>query len=147
MVFEPRPTPSFPASVHLGKGETPFHTGAASNTGLPLPSTPLGGLSSLDGQNIISHPAPSSLLLRLNSHQIQQGGGASFVSPAPTCRMEVYPWHPATEDTGALTARAEASLGAWDCCPSLPRAQLLKGCCHSKRGAPLSLPPAPELKE
>lgn len=92
MVFEPSPAPAFPTSLHLGKGGAPFHTGAASNTGLSLPAAPVGGLSSLNGQDVvISHPAPRSLLLSLNSHQIWQGGRLSLLGPAPTCRVEALP--------------------------------------------------------
>lgn len=92
VVFELR---LIPPSFQFIEAETPFQTGAAKNTGFPLPAAPsqkthFPGLSRTPAFLIL--PA-LSYLPRLNSVQVQFRGRSSLLAPPDlTHRIESLPW-------------------------------------------------------
>lgn len=147
MVFEPKPLP--PHSQLRGV-ETRFQNSTANYTWfltLPLPAH--GRLSSPEEQDgSISHPVPSSLLLRLSSRRVWLRGGASFWWTGGSTSTECW------EDNGPdhLALACEVVVPCWNTQAgktsgfpnSPPSAQLLEWGHHSERSLPLSPPPAPE---
>lgn len=132
MIFKTRPTPSLPVSLQLSKRKTPLHTATAWKTGLlPLPSPPTGRVIFLGGVGHQPSSSHSQIPIVETSNL-----GRGYLQPSPH-------WQ-----DGGSTLGPNCSWGGKTGHLPLPTSvQLLKWGCHSERGAPLFLPPSPELKE